>query len=144
MTVLYLNDTIRINEYARGKSGMIISERIFKLLNEKGMTQKEFSDKTNIACSTISDWKRKKTNPSADKIIDICSVLDVTPEQLLTGNGIDYIVEDDITTAGLTVIERQLISDYKGMKNEQQKRLIAYVKALKKVEMLEDNEFAGE
>lgn len=117
---------------------MIISERIFKVLSEKEMSQKEFSDRTGIACSTISDWKRKKTNPSADKIIDICSVLDVTPEQLLTGKGIDYIVEDDITSAGLTVIERQLICDYKGMKNEQKKRLVAYAKALKQVEKLEN------
>ena len=33
--------------------------------------------------------KRKKTNPSAEKIMDICYALDVTPEQLLTGVGID-------------------------------------------------------
>lgn len=49
---------------------MIISERIFKILNEKDMSQKEFSSLTGIACSTISDWKHKKTNPSSDKIMD--------------------------------------------------------------------------
>lgn len=119
---------------------MIISERIFKVLSEKEMSQKEFSDRTGIACSTISDWKRKKTNPSADKIIDICSVLDVTPEQLLTGKGIDYVVENEALSDGLTLIERQLVSDYKGMKYEQQKRLLEYIKALKKVEMLEEGE----
>ena len=46
---------------------MIISERIFKIMEEKGMTQLEFSAGTGIAQSTISDWKRKKTNPSAEK-----------------------------------------------------------------------------
>lgn len=140
MTCLFFNDTIRIYETRRCEDEMIISERIFKVLSEKEMSQKEFSDRTGIACSTISDWKRKKTNPSADKIIDICSVLDVTPEQLLTGKGIDYVVENEALSDGLTLIERQLVSDYKGMKYEQQKRLLEYIKALKKVEMLEEGE----
>ena len=63
---------IRINEYKRGIYEMIISERVFYLLKEKNMTQSEFSKRVGIANSTISDWKRKKTNPSADKIMDIC------------------------------------------------------------------------
>ena len=140
LTCLFFNDIIRICEIRRCEDEMIISERIFKVLSEKEMSQKEFSDRTGIACSTISDWKRKKTNPSADKIIDICSVLDVTPEQLLTGKGIDYVVENEALSDGLTLIERQLVSDYKGMKYEQQKRLLEYIKALKKVEMLEEGE----
>ena len=43
----------------------------------------DFSKATGIAQSTISDWKRKKTNPSADKIMIICNVLKVTPYELL-------------------------------------------------------------
>ena len=62
---------------------MTISERIFKLLQERGMSQKEFSDRTGIAQSSISDWKRKKTNPVSEKILIICDVLDVTPYELL-------------------------------------------------------------
>ena len=38
---------------------MTISEKIFQLLEEKGMSQKEFSERTGIAQSSISDWKRK-------------------------------------------------------------------------------------
>ena len=56
---------------------MMISERIFVLLDRKGMTQKEFSKQTGISQSTISEWKRKNTNPSADKILKICEVLHV-------------------------------------------------------------------
>ena len=64
---------------------MTISERIFELLDKRGMSQKEFSDKTGIAQSSISDWKRKKTNPVSDKILMICNVLNVTPYELLGG-----------------------------------------------------------
>ena len=45
----------------------MISEKIFELILRNGMTQKEFSEETGISQSTISDWKRKGTNPSADK-----------------------------------------------------------------------------
>ena len=47
---------------------MLISEKIFYLIGKNKLTQKEFSEQTGISQSTISDWKRKKTNPSADKI----------------------------------------------------------------------------
>ena len=49
---------------------MLISEKIYKYMEQKGMTQKEFSQCTGISQSTISDWRRKKTNPSADKILN--------------------------------------------------------------------------
>lgn len=62
---------------------MIISERIFELLDKKNISRKQFSEETGIAQSTISDWKRKKTNPAADKIMAICDALQVTPTQLL-------------------------------------------------------------
>ena len=64
---------------------MIISERIFQVLKEKRISQKYFSEQTGIAQSTISDWKRKKTNPASDKIMAICNVLELTPYELLEG-----------------------------------------------------------
>ncbi len=62
---------------------MLISERIYKIMAEKNISQLEFSKITGIAQSTISDWKHKKTNPSADKIMIICAALGVAPEDLL-------------------------------------------------------------
>lgn len=46
------------------------------------MSQKEFSERTGIAQSSISDWKRKRTNPVSEKILIIC---EVTPYELLAG-----------------------------------------------------------
>ena len=64
---------------------MIISERIFYIMEQKNMSQLELSRRTGIATSNISDWKKKKTNPKADCLLSICDALDITPEQLLTG-----------------------------------------------------------
>ena len=64
---------------------MTVSERIFKIIDEENMTQKEFSEKTGIPQSTISDWRKKNTNPASDKILIICEALKVTPYELLSG-----------------------------------------------------------
>lgn len=124
---------------------MIISERIFKILEDKNMSQNAFAKQVGLASSTISDWKTKKTNPSADKIMDICMVLEVTPEQLLTGKGIDedYIEykpkkiksEPEISKADMRIIE-----DIHGMKDAQRKRLMKFMEALKQIEKLEELE----
>ena len=62
---------------------MKISERIFELMEQKGMIQLDFSKQTGIAQSVVSDWKNKKTNPAADKLVKISQVLEVSVEQLL-------------------------------------------------------------
>ena len=118
---------------------MIISERIFKIIEEKKMTQAEFGKRAGIATSTISEWKKRKTNPSADKIMDICFALEVTPEELLTGRGIDavYGFEEGEPEDKMTPLDWQLIKDYHGMRDEQKRRLLKYVETLKQLEELE-------
>ena len=119
---------------------MTISERILKVLKDRNMTQAEFAKQVGIATSTISEWKKGKTNPTADKIMDICNVLQITPEQLLTGKGIED--EENITVTSrescFTPYDIQLVQDYHGLKEEQQKRLMAYMEALKKIQSLEE------
>ena len=75
---------------------MTISERIFDLISKKGFTQKEFSRRTGIAESTISDWKKKGTNPVSDKILSICEVLEVSPYFLLSGKEKSQLSYTDI------------------------------------------------
>lgn len=121
---------------------MIISERIFKLIKDKNMTQAEFGKRAGIATSTISEWKKKKTNPSADKIMDICAALEVTSEELLTGRGIDE--ESGLAELEkkdrMTLVDWQIINDFHGMKEAQKRRLLKYMEALKQLEELEELE----
>ncbi len=111
---------------------MVISERIFDLLGKRGMSQKEFSQKTGIAQSAISDWKRKKTNPASDKIMIICEVLGVAPEELLSGadnadgrsRKQENIVIAKDTELGI------FIEKYGNLSAEQRGRLLGYLDAL--------------
>ena len=90
---------------------MIISERIFYVMEQKNITQLELSRRTGIATSNISDWKKKKTNPKADCLLSICDALDITPEQLLTGKGIDPEYKDadmdyEVTRADIKILKQ--------------------------------------
>ena len=110
-----------------------ISDRIFELLKEKGMSQKEFSARTGIAESSISDWKKKRTNPVSDKILIICEALEVTPYDLLSGaehtgnrsrTNYTYVISKG-TDIGV------LVESYQQLSTEQQKRLMGYLDAIK-------------
>ncbi|MBR1391520.1 MAG: helix-turn-helix domain-containing protein [Lachnospiraceae bacterium] len=75
---------------------MNISQRVFALLKEKHLSQKDLSDYAGISPSAISNWKSQNSNPASDKIIKICEFLEVDPYFLLTGRSapIDRIQED--------------------------------------------------
>ncbi|MCR5324366.1 MAG: helix-turn-helix domain-containing protein [Lachnospiraceae bacterium] len=112
---------------------MTIRDRIFDKLEEMNMTQKTFSELTGIPQSTISDWRKKKTNPTAEKILIICRVLEVTPEWLLSGveqqdsrsNPVNWYAIDSETESG------KLITIFNSMNKSQQARLLGYAEALK-------------
>jgi len=83
---------------------MSIYEKIFERLEELKMSQIELSRRTGIATSTISDWRKKKINPQAEKLVSICKALEISLADLLCDeedrtNEIllgDYINDDQI------------------------------------------------
>lgn len=111
---------------------MTISERIFELLEEQGITQKNFSDATGIPQSTISDWRKKNTNPASDKIMIICHTLQVTPTYLLSGvepdggrsREVEYLVIDKNSRDGV------LLDCYHNLNVSQRERLLGYAQAM--------------
>lgn len=111
---------------------MTIGQKIFYLLEKKGMTQKAFSDKTGIATTTICDWRKKNTNPGSDKILVIAAALDLTADELLSGVAEDsergraseYMVVPKGTE------ERMLLECYGALDFADRDRLMAYAKKL--------------
>jgi transcriptional regulator with XRE-family HTH domain len=114
---------------------MTIRDRIFDKLTEMNLTQKEFANRTGIPETTISDWKKKKTNPTAEKILIICKVLDVTPEWLLSGvethgtrsNPASIIAVDAKTDAGI------LLEIYNSCDAAMQARILGYAQAIREM-----------
>ena len=110
---------------------MTISERVFDRLRQLSMTQKEFAKRTGILESTISEWKKNKTNPASDKILVICKALDVSPEWLLSGvdpaasrgrNQKYYVIEIGTETG-------KLVAEFNRMDSSHRERILGYVDA---------------
>ena len=107
---------------------MTISERIFKIMSERGMSQLEFSRRTGISQSTISDWKRKKTNPGADKIMVICEVLGVTPYEILSD--ISRESSPDCLYVSKGTDNYNFLIEIDSLNNQQKERLKGYLSAI--------------
>ena len=75
---------------------MKIYIKIFTRLDELHMSQIELSKKTAIVTSTISDWRKKKINPQADKLVAICKALDMSLINLLCYE--DYMEQHTVST----------------------------------------------
>lgn len=71
-------------------------------------------------------------------------VLEVTPEQLLTGKGIDEEYDKATESAKedfvITNTDMRILEDYHSLKDVQRKRLLKYMEALKQIEELEELE----
>ena len=108
---------------------MTISERLFSIMQEKNISMPELSRMTGISRHTIYDWQKKNTNPGADKIMVICDVLRIRPEELLAGNNRDITSEynHDLSVSD---IDKQIMNACQNLSNAQKKRLLAYMSML--------------
>ena len=101
---------------------MNIYEKIFARLEELHMSQIELSRRTGIATSTISDWRKKKINPQADRLVAICKALDMSLADLLC----DEEESDQQTQKNYILDEKHLIEIFKNSNLETKRRLLRY------------------
>lgn len=64
---------------------MDVTQRIFAIAAEKRITLTELAKKIGVSYGTIASWKRRGTQPPADKITAIAQALEV-PVGSLLGN----------------------------------------------------------
>lgn len=98
---------------------MKIYEKIFARLAELHMSQTELSRRTGISTSTINDWKKKKINPQADKLVAVCRALDMSLEELLG-------CEEDVM-ADYSAEERYLVECYRRSGTGLRKHVLRYM-----------------
>lgn len=101
---------------------MNIYEKIFARLEELHMSQIELSRRTGIATSTISDWRKKKINPQADKLVAICRALDMSLVDLLC----DEEKLDQTIQTEYILDERHIIEVFRNSDFETKRRLLRY------------------
>ena len=105
---------------------MNIYEKIFDRLAELHMSQIDLSRRTGIATSTISDWRKKKINPQADKLVSICKALDMSLVDLLCDETeMEQPVQTDYLLDEKHIIEALRTSDL-----ETKRRVLRYFELL--------------
>ncbi|SCW48750.1 Transcriptional regulator, contains XRE-family HTH domain [Ruminococcaceae bacterium YRB3002] len=113
---------------------MTIGERVLILIHDRGMTQKEFSQKTGIPQSTMSSWRGKKQNPSLDKLQVICDTLNVDPYYLISGAERNDSLNVDYLTVYKDSEEFMILTEYRKLDKSMKDRLIGYLDALSDTE----------
>ena len=108
-----------------------VYEKIFARLDDLSMSQSELSRRTGISTSTINDWKKKKINPQADKLVVICKALGMSLAELLgedgaESSGTDYSAE-----------EKYLVECYRRSYNYVRKHMLRYMELIDKTETKE-------
>ncbi|MBE5977839.1 MAG: helix-turn-helix transcriptional regulator [Paenibacillaceae bacterium] len=63
---------------------MSIIERIFYIMEEKKIRASDLQKELNVTYSQISNWHKRNTDPPAKYILQICNILEVSPEYLLS------------------------------------------------------------
>ncbi len=113
---------------------MTIGERVLELVHDKGMTQKEFSEKTGIPQSTMSSWKGKKQNPSIDKLKVICDTLGVDPYYLISATESNSSLNNDYIMVYRDDEEYNVLIEYRKLDKDHRNRLVGYLRALSDLE----------
>jgi len=101
---------------------MNIYEKIFARLEELHMSQIELSRRTGIATSTFSDWRKKKINPQADKLVAICRALDMSLVDLLC----EEVETDQQAQRDYIIDEKHIIEQFRASDLETKRRLFRY------------------
>ena len=65
-------------------------ERMTKLLEEQGKTERELADYLDISYNTVRIWKNKQPIPSAEHLVAISEFLGVSVKYLLSGEAEQY------------------------------------------------------
>lgn len=94
-------------------------KRLFELIEERNINQKELADATGVARSSFTDWKSGKSIPSGERLIALANYFGVTAEYLL-----------GIETPDVSEIDIKLNAEMQQLSDDQKKELLKYAKYL--------------
>lgn len=66
----------------------MIGKFILTCRKEKGLMQMQLAEKLDITNRTLSKWKTGKSMPDVSLMLDLCNILGITVNELLSGERI--------------------------------------------------------
>ena len=99
---------------------MTVANRIRKFRENCGLTQKELGQKLGYPNGAIvSNWENGKSNPDFENIVHLCSILNVSANELLN-------IKTDLHNFNLTSEEKKQVAKYR-MLDEHGKLVVDYL-----------------
>ena len=74
---------------------------------EKGLTQVQLAEKLNITDRAVSKWETGKCMPDSSIMLELCNILDVTVNELLSGERIEMNVYEEKVSENLIELKRK-------------------------------------
>ena len=85
------------------KIGKFISERRKK----QKLTQEQLAEKLNITHKAVSKWETGKGMPDSSIMMDLCNILEISVNELLSGEKLDSNIEKDIADENLIKLKKE-------------------------------------
>lgn len=74
---------------------------------EKGLTQAQLAEKLNITDRAVSKWETGKSMPDSSIMLELCNILDITVNDLLTGERIEVNNYEEKANENLIKLKRK-------------------------------------
>ena len=78
---------------------------------EKGLTQAQLAEKLNITDRAVSKWETGKCMPDSSIMLELCNILDVTVNELLSGERIEMNNYEEKVSENLIELKRKADTD---------------------------------
>ena len=65
---------------------MDLGEKLYELRKNKNLTQEEVAEKLNVTRQSVSKWETNQSTPDFDKILPLCELYEISPNDLIKGN----------------------------------------------------------
>lgn len=78
---------------------MVNIDNLFKMISEKGITQSKLAENTSISTGNISDWKKGRSFPSAQKLDELATYFGCSVDYLLGRTDNSEIISTGKTTS---------------------------------------------
>lgn len=113
---------------------MNLGEKLFELRRTKNLTQDDVAEKLNVTRQTVSKWETNQSTPDFDKILPLCELYGISPNELLKGESQEAVNNANNDEANLDEAKKHLFTrrkddddSYENMTRNQIKRKSAEV-----------------
>ena len=102
---------------------MDVLNRIVELREQRGWTEYQLAEYSNLTQSTISSWYRKKRLPTIPSLQKICDAFDITLSQF-------FLEDDEEQTVSITESQKELMKELTRLSKYQKLYLAEFLKSL--------------